>query len=355
MSKEIPYERSFASSSKAQHWSEKNGNVKPRDVYKSANKKFWFLCNICNHEFESSLNNVTNQGRWCSYCVNQKLCEDDNCTICFEKSFASHNKVQFWSNKNKLNPRNVFINSNNKYLFNCSVCNHQFDTKLDKVNKGNWCPYCSNTKLCNDENCNLCFQKSFMSHPQSKFWSKKNGNITPRNVFLNSHSKYWFDCNKCKNSFEKKLDKINTHNQWCPFCVNKTETKLYELLQPLYSSFERQFKVDWCKKQNNLPFDFVIKDYKIIIELDGEQHFKQVSNWKSPEIVQERDIYKMKCANENGYSVIRLLQDDVWNDKYNWLDELKKSINRVINEKKVQNIIMCKNNEYDTLKQSIDW
>jgi hypothetical protein len=53
----------------------------------------------------------------------------------------------------------------------------------------------------------------------------------------------------------------------------------------------------------------------IIIELDGLQHFKQVSNWKSPDDNLINDKYKMKCVNENNYSIIRILQDDV----YNWL------------------------------------
>ena len=35
-----------------------------------------------------------------------------------------------------------------------------------------------------------------------------------------------------------------------------------------------------------------------------------------------RDIYKMKKANENGFSVIRLIQLDVLIDSYDWFDEL---------------------------------
>ena len=52
--------------------------------------------------------------------------------------------------------------------------------------------------------------------------------------------------------------------------------------------------------------DFVLKLLKIIIELDGPQHFIQIMNWKSPKETCKGDIYKMKCANDNGFSVIRL-------------------------------------------------
>jgi hypothetical protein len=95
-----------------------------------------------------------------------------------------------------------------------------------------------------------------------------------------------------------------------------------------------------------LPYDFAIEENKIIIELDGLQHFVQVSNWNSPENIQQRDKYKMKQANDNGYSVIRILQEDVYYDKYNWLDELKENIKKVIIEEKIQNIYICKKNEY---------
>lgn len=99
-----------------------------------------------------------------------------------------------------------------------------------------------------------------------------------------------------------------------------------------------------------LPFDFVLEKDNIIIELDGEQHFKQVSNWKDPLVQQETDKYKMKCANDNNFSVIRILQDDVYHDKFDWLDELITNIEYLKKNKKIENIYICKNNEYDIYK-----
>ena len=54
----------------------------------------------------------------------------------------------------------------------------------------------------------------------------------------------------------------------------------------------------------------------------------------------------MKCSNENSFSIIRILQKDVYYNKYDWLSELCKNIEKITNEKTVQNIYMCKNNEY---------
>jgi very-short-patch-repair endonuclease len=65
-----------------------------------------------------------------------------------------------------------------------------------------------------------------------------------------------------------------------------------------------------------------------------------------PKYNRKRDLYKMKCANENGFSVIRILQEDVLYDRYTWLKELCDNIEKITYENRVQNIYMCKNNEY---------
>mgnify|MGYP001192738833 CR=1 FL=1 len=43
-------------------------------------------------------------------------------------------------------------------------------------------------------------------------------------------------------------------------------------------------RVDWCVNpvtNYKLPFDMIIGDWKIIIDVDGEQHFKDIKIFKS--------------------------------------------------------------------------
>ena len=54
----------------------------------------------------------------------------------------------------------------------------------------------------------------------------------------------------------------------------------------------------------------------------------------------------MKCANENGFSVIRLLQEDVLFDKYDWLSQITENIDKITIDNRVQNIYMCLKDEY---------
>ena len=254
-----------------------------------------------------------------------------------------------WKNGH-VNPRQVFKSSNTKYWFNCDTCCHEFKVSLNDVTGNNsWCSYCANQKLCEDKDCQTCFDKSFASHEKSKYWSDKNGDVKPRLVFKHSGNKYWFNCDTCSHQFNSILNNITGVNSWCPICVNKTEKKIYEQLLQSYPNIISQFRADWCKNQITsriLPFDFVLEEQKIIIELDGPQHFIQVGNWKTPEEQFENDQYKEKCANENGYSIIRIIQEDVWNDRYDWFDELIQNIIKITSEHTIQNIYMGKKNEY---------
>ena len=123
----LPYERSFASHPKAQYWSERN-DFSPREVAMYCHKKFWFNCHKCGHELNMKLNNVSN-GNWCAYCANQKLCNDNNCDFCFNKSFASHPKAQYWSERNDFLPCEVAMHCNEKFWFDCIQCGHELNMK----------------------------------------------------------------------------------------------------------------------------------------------------------------------------------------------------------------------------------
>ena len=53
----------------------------------------------------------------------------------------------------------------------------------------------------------------------------------------------------------------------------------------------------------------------------------------------------MKKANENGYTVIRLLQKDVWNDTNNWQEELTKMLNKAYS--KPECVFIADGTEYE--------
>ena len=53
----------------------------------------------------------------------------------FEKSFASHEKAKYWSDKNELNQHEVSKGSDKKFYFNCDKCGHEFIMQLNVVTR----------------------------------------------------------------------------------------------------------------------------------------------------------------------------------------------------------------------------
>ena len=349
--------------------STKNGKLTPRSLIKRSIKKCWFQCDNCPHSFISSIDNIISNS-WCPYCCtpSKQFCDDKNCNYCFEKSFASYKgktmndklKIDCWhptkNGKNK--PSNIFKSSGKKYWFQCDKCPHSFEKVLASVFIGIWCPYCCipSKQFCNDKNCNHCFEKSFASYDEKTINGKlkidcwhptKNGKNKPLNVFKSSGKKYWFQCDMCHNSFETRPNHVTGKNSWCPNCKNKTELKLYNWLleQDCIEDVKKEYKPTWCSTQfrhinkkkvskngkYQYRYDFLItfkNNKKLIIELDGAQHFKQVMNWKTPLENQIRDKYKEFLAKKHKIPLTRCIQEDVYMDRNNWEQKLKRKLKK---------------------------
>jgi very-short-patch-repair endonuclease len=351
----------FGTHDKAKFWNYELNTKTPSEYALNSHHKAWFTCNDCGHDFNKIIKEFKmSKNIGCQFCskTNKKLCDDNNCDMCRYNSFESIEYSKNWSNKNLVKPRDITKNSHRiKYLFNCPDCKHEFEQEPSHITRthfnnkynGNCCIYCAHRKICpRDIDCDFCKNNSFESIDYSIYWNyEKNFPVIPRDVFKSISSQFWFNCHLCNNLFNNKLCHI-TAGVRCSKCVNKTEKIFYDIIIKLYPSLQQQYKVEWCKIIKYLPFDFIIIEKKIIVELDGEQHFKQVSKWKTPEYNRKHDIFKMKRANKNGFSVIRILQDDIYRNKNkNWINELQENIEKISNDGIVQNIYMCKNNEYE--------
>ena len=303
-----------------------------------------FYCYKCHHHFSSTPDRIVGMGAWCPYCANKKVCGNENCLVCFEKSFASCEKSAFWyqSKNEDVKPIQILKHTHDNYFFKCSECNHIFPQTPHAINgkRQSFCSYCAipGKILCEDEECQHCLERSFASHPNHIFWNKtKNGNATPRKIFKGTPKKYIFDCIDCKNSFAMTISNITKQNCWCSCTVNKTEAKLKKYLEgekdTLHiESIKHHYKPKWTEVHGTYyEYDFYIEltnGVEIIIEVDGRQHYEQVSNWKPPIYNQIRDFIKERLAGQQEINLIRLKQEHIWEDKENWSQELHEFIQR---------------------------
>jgi very-short-patch-repair endonuclease len=379
--------RSFASHLRSKNWDyTQNGDIIPRNIFKTGHESYWFICDN-NHSFRDNLGHITckTRPRWCSICL-----KDNELQVRSQTYLGEARKIAEERDGKLIST--VYTDCHTLLEWKCNTCQHEWSSSFTSIKHGeSWCPKCAGNFKLNLKECQLlaeskeglCISEQYINNSINMKWmckeehkwdaiysSIKSGswcpyciNHAPKTLedakraaeekggecisteYIDSHTKMKWRCKK-KHEWDASYNNVSRLS-WCPYCVNKTEQKLYEKLIILYPKLNIQYKVDWCKNKTFLPFDFVIEELKIIIELDGPQHFIQVSNWKSPEETQKVDLYKMKCANDNGFSVIRLTQEDVYYDKYNWLNELDIAIKEIVEEKTVQHIYLCMNNEYE--------
>jgi hypothetical protein len=405
----LRFDMSFASHKRAIYWSERN-TIKPEDVslYDRASK-YWFKCDVCPHEFETLPYSIKYKNRWCPYCSNQKLCDDIKCVICFNKSFASSDKAEYWSSKNTVNPRTVFKSSSKKFIFNCNKCMNEFTAMIGHISKGTWCKSCGyiSSREKNSMKLKEFLERCKEVHGDTYDYSKVIMNGVDRNVpiickihgeFLQTpyHHLGGAGCPQCgiikvadsnrrytldefitkaneihKNKYDYSKVIMNgvdrnvpiickIHGEFiqdlynhlrgagCSICVNKTESKLYMWLKSIYPNVVKEYTVDWCINPNSgrcLRYDFMIPDTMTIIELDGGQHFKQVRNWVNPLYTMKKDIFKMQKAKDKGYKIIRILQQDVYKNNEEWLNE--NLLSEINNPDRIDIFISSIDNIYD--------
>jgi len=168
-------------------------------------------------------------------------------------------------------------------------------------------------------------------------------------VFKNSNKKFIFECNECGNEFLKVLHSINLCDGWCAICKHKTEKILFEYLDKKYGNknIKSQFVIDI--DNNKFRYDFLIKNKNILIELDGNQHFMQISNWETPEYNLNNDSIKINYAIKNNYTIIHLLQTDVLKNINNWKTKLDKLIMEYDNPQ-----VIIINNDANIYEKHID-
>ena len=116
-------------------------------------------------------------------------------------------------------------------------------------------------------------------------------------------------------------------------CRNRTEKKLLDWLNNPSGpklAIDRWYcgpKTD-CNGQTHFDFHVTFPGgFEVLIELDGPQHF-WIDSYMYNEGGCERDLLKEKWAIDNGLSVVRVLQEDVWYDRVGWKEHVTESITK---------------------------
>ena len=103
----------------------------------------------------------------------------------------------------------------------------------------------------------------------------------------------------------KQTPNHHLQGKGCPKCVHKSEGRIAEILQKKEVTY-REHRI------LNKKYDFFLPKYNLLIERDGEQHYrnnvKLFKDWQEDYLKkqQENDAYKTKLAKDNGFKIARL-------------------------------------------------
>lgn len=306
---------------------DRNEGVNILTVARMSNTNRWFRCKQCLHPYFSTPNNF-NRKTGCRFCGSKELCGASDCDVCTPQSLASYPNIdQFWSKKNTESPAIVHLQSHKNYWFNCKKCTHLTNMSVSKFTTRKGCKYCSQmtNTLCQDTHCTLCLDKSFASHPMSQYLID---GADPRSLRKFSTEKHDFKCPHCNNIYNAAIHSVS-QGKWCPCRKRKTEAKVLSWIQERYKDhvIKTQYKLPGMGRYS---FDISIIDLKIHIEIDGPQHFTQIMNWQNAPATRVKDTVKALQATLQQESVIRILQEDIWDDKIDWRREIENAISNMI-------------------------
>lgn len=278
-------------------------------------------CKAEGHIFEIQPNVHLAVGQGCKYC-NEKLLKKEKRTL----NKNVQRKTVKWTtelfieealkvHKNNFDYSLVNVESVKKPIKIKCKKNHIFDTLIYTHLDGSGCLTCSYNSLSQDE-----FIK------KSKEIFGENTLNYSKVEYVNSTEKVILICNEKNHEFE-----VSPHKHYgslgCPLCNNSSESLLYDKIIDYYNNINREYLFKNIAEIKTYPFDFLLDEYKIIIELDGKQHFEYVEFFKSDVVERQRiDFLKMMFAMKNGYSIIRIYQPDILNINFDWLSILRKCI-----------------------------
>lgn len=200
-------------------------------------------------------------------------------TIEYAKEYAVRHKCEFLSD--------TYSTSKDRYKFRCS-CGDIFETSFDTF------------KRLGKTKCNKCsgwdtYEKFTIE--TAKLIAEENNCELLDNSYVNAKTKCSFRC-RCGNIFKTDFDKFMHQNKTkcnsCSVKVSKGEIAIKQWLTKNNIAHSREYCFsDLVSDIGGKPrFDFAIFDtsnnLKLIIEYDGEQHFRSVTTWGGKDAFERR-------------------------------------------------------------------
>lgn len=260
-------------------------------VYVKSDLKVKIICNTCGSHFMQAPDSHI-QGHGCSKCGIALNGESQRST---KEKFASKSDS---IHKGKYNyDKVIYVNDRTPVIIICKQCGDEFSQIPNSHLRGSGCIKCAIKKradmerFTNDE----FIEKAVNIHGNNYNYDNAK--------YIGFHIKVEIKCNSCNNTFIQSPAKHLHAKQGCPYCIFKTQAKIHNYLKAILPDYEIIMDKAHPHLGRRRP-DFLIPALNLSIEYNGEQHYRQISNWESHKKRQLIDIWKYKKLAELGISTI---------------------------------------------------
>lgn len=252
------------------------------------------VCNICNYEWSVEADT---------------LLKRKGCPKCLKRIKKTHEV--FLQEVNKVNPHiellSEYINSKTKIKRKCKLCGDISEMLPNDILE-NVCKGCASIKARNN------LAKSHVDFCND-FKEKYGDTYLILDDYINSSTKITIKHTECNNTFTYLPSNIYNRNvHICPHCYNKVsngERVIENIFNKRKISYHQHKTFPTLRGINNgfLSYDFYLKDYNVLIEFQGIQHYEPISAFGGEEqfkIQQEHDSRKRAYAKQNNIKLIEI-------------------------------------------------
>lgn len=116
------------------------------------------------------------------------------------------------------------------------------------------------------------------------------------------------DCGNLSCVQGKRLTSGKTYSCGC-LKKSKRELEIEKILDELEETYIREYRFFNCRNVYPLPFDFYLPNYKLCIEVQGEQHYKSIEYFGGEErlnIQRKNDLIKKDYCKNNNITLIEI-------------------------------------------------
>lgn len=231
--------------------------------------------------------------------INRYLSEEEKTNQFIEKSNIVHNSFYNYE-------KTIYKKTKEKVTITCPI-HGDFNQTPNMHLSGQGCPECGikKSQKHNDRLRNKTKQ-NFLKRMEEKFGNKYD---FTKFEYVKDEVEGIVIC-PIHGEFKKKPNHLR-RGQGCPTCskeskISKGEKQIMNFLNENNIDFTYNYTIKKSKYLKNKPFDFYVPNLNLLIEFQGEQHYKKKFNMSDEDLKERKiiDYKKKKYAEHYGYKTL---------------------------------------------------